>query len=79
MRQGRGPELTGWLAGGCLRGWGTVRAGLKEATGASWSRTRVKRRERSLGVPTEAHPTLGRGFEKALTKYLSDFHNDRAP
>ena len=43
MRQGRGPELTGWLARGCLHGWVSVRAGLKEAIGASWSRARVKR------------------------------------
>jgi hypothetical protein len=49
MRQGRGPELTGRLARGCLRGWASVRAGLKEAIGASWLRTRVKRRKAFFG------------------------------
>jgi hypothetical protein len=45
MRQGRGPELTGRLQCGCLRCGASVRAGLKEAIGALWSRTRVKRRK----------------------------------
>jgi len=49
MRQGRGPELTGRPAGGCLRGRVSVRAGLEEAVGVSWSRTRVKRRKASFG------------------------------
>jgi len=50
MRQGRGPELTGRLAGAAgWRWWASVRAGLKEAVGAWWSRTRVKRRKASLG------------------------------
>ena len=49
MRQGRGPELTGWPVGaGC--GWRvSVRAGLKEAVGALWLRTEVKRRKASFG------------------------------
>ncbi len=49
MRQGRGPELTGWSQCGCLRCGASVRAGLKEAVGVSWSRTRVKRRKASFG------------------------------
>src|SRR5665213_1823283 len=49
MRQGRGPELTGWSQCGCLRCGASVRAGLKEAIGVSWSRTRVKRRKASFG------------------------------
>jgi hypothetical protein len=32
-----------------LRGWASVRAGLKEAVGASWWRTKVKRRKAFLG------------------------------
>ncbi len=48
-RQGRGPELTGRLAVGCLRRRVSVRAGLEEAIGVSWSRTRVKRRKAFLG------------------------------
>src|SRR5450755_593878 len=48
-RQGRGPELTGWPAGGCL-GWRvSVRAGLEEAMDALWLRTRVKRCKASFG------------------------------
>jgi hypothetical protein len=50
MRLGRGSELTGRPA--CAvgwRGWVSVRAGLKEAVGAWWSRTRVKRRKASVG------------------------------
>jgi hypothetical protein len=50
MRQGRGSELTGRLAGAvgwCW--WVSVRAGLEEAVGAWWSRTRVKRRKASFG------------------------------
>jgi hypothetical protein len=35
-RQGRGPESTGRSARGWLRGWASVRAGLKEAVDASW-------------------------------------------
>jgi hypothetical protein len=49
MRQGRGSEVTGRSARGCLRGRASVRAGLKEAVDASWSRTRVKRRKASFG------------------------------
>jgi hypothetical protein len=48
MRQGRGPESTGRLAGAVgLRA--SVRAGLEEAVGALWLRTRVKRRKAFLG------------------------------
>jgi hypothetical protein len=50
MWQGRGPEVTGRPAGAV--GWRlrvSVRAGLKEAVGARWSRTRVKRRKASFG------------------------------
>ena len=49
MRQGRGPEFTGRSQCGCLRCGASVRAGLKEAIDASWSRTRVKRRKASFG------------------------------
>jgi len=49
MRQGRGPEFTGRSQCGCVRCGASVRAGLKEAVGVSWSRTRVKRRKASLG------------------------------
>ena len=49
MRQGRGPEFTGRSQCGCLRCGASVRAGLKEAVGVSWSRTRVKRRKASFG------------------------------
>ena len=49
MRQGRGPELTGRSQCGCLRCGVSVRAGLKEAIGVSWWRTRVKRRKAFLG------------------------------
>jgi hypothetical protein len=50
MRQGRGPEVTGRSAGAVgWRGWASVRAGLKEAVGVWWLRTRVKRRKASLG------------------------------
>ncbi len=49
MRQGRDLELTGWPARGCLRERGSVRAGLEEAVGVSWLRTRVKRRKASFG------------------------------
>ncbi len=45
MRQGRGPEFTGRLAGGWFCWRASVRAGLKEAVDAWWWRTRVKRRE----------------------------------
>jgi len=48
-RQGRGPEFTGRLQCGWLRCGASVRAGLKEAIGVSWSRTRVKRRKASFG------------------------------
>lgn len=45
MRQGRGPEFTGRLAGGWF-GWrASVRAGLKEAVDALRWRTEVKRRK----------------------------------
>lgn len=51
-RQGRDPELTGWLEDG--RGYrgrrlASVRAGLKEAIDALWWRTKVKRRKAFLG------------------------------
>jgi hypothetical protein len=49
-RQGRGPELTGRSQ--CGQVWqcaASVRAGLKKATGVSWSRTRAKRRKASFG------------------------------
>jgi hypothetical protein len=50
MWQGRGPELTGRLAGAAVwRRTVSVRAGLKEAVGAWWFRTRVKRRKASFG------------------------------
>jgi hypothetical protein len=50
MRQGRGPEVTGRPAGAVVWRWrASVRAGLKEAVGARWSRTRVKRRKASVG------------------------------
>src|SRR5215210_824602 len=49
MRQGRGPELTGRPAGACLGRRASVRAGLKEAVGASWLRTQVKRRKAPFG------------------------------
>ena len=50
MWQGRGPELTGRLIGAVgWRWWASVRAGLEEAVGAWWSRTRVKRRKASFG------------------------------
>ena len=50
IRQGRGPELTGRLAAAVgWRWWASVRAGLEEAVGAGWSRTRVKRRKASFG------------------------------
>jgi len=49
-RQGRGPELTGRSHRGLVRRGGvSVRAGLKEAIGVSWWRTRVKRRKAFLG------------------------------
>jgi len=48
-RQGRGPELTGRLQCGWLRCGASVRAGLEEAIGALWSRTKVKRRKAFLG------------------------------
>jgi hypothetical protein len=50
MRQGRGPELTGRLAGGwgCCW-WVSVRACLEEAVGVLWLRTRVKRRKAVFG------------------------------
>ena len=49
MRQGRGPELAGRLQCGWLRCEAPVRAGLKEAIGVLWWRTRVKRRKALLG------------------------------
>ena len=48
MRQGRGSELTGRLAGGWLRWRASVRAGLEEAVDAWWWRTEVKRRKAFL-------------------------------
>ena len=50
MWQGRGSELTGRSADAVIwRRLVSVRAGLKEAVGAWWSRTRVKRRKASFG------------------------------
>jgi hypothetical protein len=49
MRQGRGSEFTGRLAGACSGWWASVRAGLKEAVDALWWRTEVKRRKAFLG------------------------------
>jgi hypothetical protein len=50
MRQGRGPELTGRSQCGLVMRCGiSVRAGLEEAIGVSWSRTKVKRRKAFLG------------------------------
>jgi len=46
--QGRGPELTGRSVDGWLRRWASVRAGLEEAVGAWWWRTKVKRRKASV-------------------------------
>src|SRR4249920_2309651 len=49
-RQGRGPELTGRSQCGLVMRCGiSVRAGLEEAIGVSWSRTKVKRRKAFLG------------------------------
>jgi hypothetical protein len=48
MRQGRGSELTGRLAGARACWRASVRAGLEEAVDALWSRTRVKRRKASF-------------------------------
>jgi hypothetical protein len=48
-RQGRGPELTGRSQCGWLRCGVSVRAGLKEAIGVPWWRTKVKRRKAFLG------------------------------
>jgi len=49
-RQGRGSEFTGRSQCGLVeRGGASVRACLKEAIGASWLRTRVKRRKAFLG------------------------------
>jgi len=61
-RQGRGPEFTGWLAGGRDESacWSaSVRACLEEAVDALWLRTRVKRRKAFLGwvsCPSAAMP-----------------------
>ncbi len=50
-RQGRGSELTGRSQGGLVVRCGVfVRAGLEEAIGVSWWRTRVKRRKVSRPV-----------------------------
>ena len=44
------PGMTGRPAGAVVwRGWASVRAGLKEAVGVWWLRTRVKRRKASFG------------------------------
>ena len=49
-RQGRGPELTGRSLCGLVTRCGvSVRAGLKEAIGVSWWRTKAKRRKAFLG------------------------------
>ena len=49
-RQGRGPELTGRSrCGQVWRCGASVRAGLKEAIGALWWRTKAKRRKAFLG------------------------------
>jgi hypothetical protein len=44
-RQGHGLEFTGRFQCGCLRCGASVRACLKEAIGALWLRTKVKRRK----------------------------------
>src|SRR5262249_51069592 len=49
MRQGRGAEFTVRPAGGWVCRRASVRACPEEAVGASWSRTRVKRRKAFLG------------------------------
>jgi hypothetical protein len=49
MRQGHGPEFTGRSAGWLGRR-ASVRACLKEAVDALWSRTKVKRRKAFLGL-----------------------------
>jgi hypothetical protein len=49
MRQGHGSEATGRLVGGWVCRWVSVRACLKEAVDALWSRTEVKRRKAFLG------------------------------
>jgi hypothetical protein len=78
-RQGRGSEFTGRLAGAV---WSTlkrasVRACLKEAIGASWLRTRVKRRKAFRGRvswPPAAMPcscrSRGRSGDAIATKSL---------
>src|SRR5437764_7807804 len=49
-RQGRGPESTGRSQCGLVERCGvSVRAGLEEAIGASWWRTKVKCRKAFLG------------------------------
>jgi hypothetical protein len=48
-RQGRGSELTGRFQCGWLRCGASVRAGLEEAIGVSWWRTKVKCRKAFLG------------------------------
>ena len=66
-RQGRGPELTGRLQCGWLRCGVSVRAGLEEAIGASWSRTRVKRRKASLvGEPSRSGDALFLSLSKGV-------------
>jgi hypothetical protein len=75
-RQGRGPELTGRSqCGSAMRCGVSVRAGLKEAIGALWWRTKVKRRKAFLGgraVPAAAMPgscrCRGRSGDAITTK-----------
>ena len=67
-RQGRGPELTGRspVRLVALRGF-SVRAGLEEAIGASWSRTRVKRRKASVvGEPSRSGDALFLSLSKGV-------------
>ena len=75
-RQGRGPELTGRSqCGSVVRCGVSVRAGLKEAIGVSWWRTKVKRRKAFLGgraVPQRRCPVpvviQGRSGDAITTK-----------
>jgi hypothetical protein len=80
MRQGRGSEFTGRSPvrpGLCGAAGASVRAGLKEAIGALWSRTRVKRRKAFGGWvswPLAAMPcscwSRGRSGDVIATKSL---------
>ena len=75
-RQGRGPEFTGWSQCAVWRCGASVRAGLKEAIGASWWRMRVKRRKAFLGwvsrpaavMPDSCRWVRGRSGDVITTK-----------